>query len=174
MTHFQSMGLAPAVIGGGVLVVLAAVEGLASSIDHSCSTYAARCARLRAVSRQPKPRRAEPQENSRSSLPFSFSPCSLIESTKTVSEMLARRASNPLVISARPSHSAGQSFHMNKFCLLSGHCVVACGVPGLPPGNPAVAHLQELLNPPNSGCHPSSSCTQAIPCHNLKAILRLA
>ncbi|MGD0907766.1 MAG: hypothetical protein ABSA96_09305, partial [Candidatus Acidiferrales bacterium] len=33
------------------------------------------------------------QENSRSSFPFSFSPCSLIKSTKTVSEMLARRDS---------------------------------------------------------------------------------
>src|SRR5208282_2293619 len=53
---------------------------------------AARYARLRSVPRQPKPPRKEQhQENSRSSLPFSFSPCSLIKSTKTVSEMLARR-----------------------------------------------------------------------------------
>src|SRR6266436_6878333 len=37
------------------------------------------------------PGKEQHQENSRSSLPFSFSPCSLIKSTKTVSEMLARR-----------------------------------------------------------------------------------
>src|ERR1039458_4080839 len=53
---------------------------------------AARFARLRFVPRQPKPPRKEHQQNSRSSLPFSFSPCSLIKSTKTVSEMLAQRA----------------------------------------------------------------------------------
>src|ERR1035437_9222047 len=52
---------------------------------------AARQARLRFVPRQPKPPRKEHQQNSRSSLPFSFSPCSLIKSTKTVSEMLAQR-----------------------------------------------------------------------------------
>src|ERR1039457_5774038 len=62
---------------------------------------AARFARLRSVPRQPKPQRKEHQEKYRSSLPFSFSPCSLIKSTKTVSEMLARRetrrrAENPL------------------------------------------------------------------------------
>src|SRR6266581_7528595 len=52
----------------------------------------ARCARLRSVPRQPNPQRKEHQENSRSSLPFSFSPCSLIKSTTGVSGMLARRA----------------------------------------------------------------------------------
>src|SRR5258708_39622577 len=47
-------------------------------------------ARLRSVPRQPNPQGKEQhQENSRSSLPFSFSPCSLIKSTKTVSEMLS-------------------------------------------------------------------------------------
>ena len=53
---------------------------------------AARFARHRSVTRQPKPPRKEHQENSRSSLPFSLSPCSLIESTTGVSGMLARRA----------------------------------------------------------------------------------
>ena len=58
---------------------------------------AARFARLRSIPRQPNPQRKEQhQENSRSSLPFSFSPCSLIESTTVVSEMLARRVSQPL------------------------------------------------------------------------------
>src|SRR5260370_41528444 len=53
---------------------------------------AARYARLRSVPRQPNPQGKEQhQENSRSSLPFSFSPCSLIKSTRLVSEMLARR-----------------------------------------------------------------------------------
>src|SRR6202158_4284038 len=54
---------------------------------------AARFARLRFVPRQPNPQRKEQhQENSHSSLPASFSPyCSLIKSTKPVSEMLARR-----------------------------------------------------------------------------------
>ncbi|MGD0909485.1 MAG: hypothetical protein ABSA96_18035, partial [Candidatus Acidiferrales bacterium] len=41
---------------------------------------------------QPNLQKKQNQENSRSSFPFSFSPCSLIKSTKTVSEMLARRA----------------------------------------------------------------------------------
>ncbi|MGD0910042.1 MAG: hypothetical protein ABSA96_20855, partial [Candidatus Acidiferrales bacterium] len=40
---------------------------------------------------QPNLQKKQNQENSRSSFPFSFSPCSLIKSTKTVSEMLARR-----------------------------------------------------------------------------------
>src|SRR5260370_32799796 len=51
---------------------------------------AARCARLRSVPRQPNPQRKEHQENSRSSLSFSFSPCSLNKSTTGVSGMLAR------------------------------------------------------------------------------------
>jgi hypothetical protein len=51
-----------------------------------------RCGSLRSVPHQPNPQGKEQhQENSRSSLPFSFSPCSLIKSTKTVSKMLARR-----------------------------------------------------------------------------------
>src|SRR5258708_19118433 len=58
----------------------------------SLHSAAARYARLRSVPRQPNPQRKEHQENSRSSLPFSFSPRSLIESTTVVSEMLARRA----------------------------------------------------------------------------------
>src|SRR5204862_7450835 len=51
-------------------------------------------ASLRFVPRQPNPQGKEQhQENSRSSLISSFSPfCSLIKSTKPVSEMLARRA----------------------------------------------------------------------------------
>src|ERR1019366_379364 len=54
---------------------------------------AARFARLRSVPRQPNPQRKEQhQENSRSFLPFSFSPCSLIKGTRRVSGMLARRA----------------------------------------------------------------------------------
>src|SRR5271157_4973533 len=53
----------------------------------------ARFARLRSVPRQPKPLEKEHQKNSPSSLPFFFSPCSLIKSTTAVSEMLARRAS---------------------------------------------------------------------------------
>src|SRR5260370_3753087 len=52
---------------------------------------AARVARLRSVPRQPNPQKTKHQENSRSSLPFSFSPCSLIKSTTGVSKMLARR-----------------------------------------------------------------------------------
>ncbi len=53
---------------------------------------AARFARLRSVPRQPNPQRKEQhQENSRSFLPFSFSPCSLIKGTRLVSGMLARR-----------------------------------------------------------------------------------
>src|SRR5437899_4062625 len=50
-------------------------------------------ASLRSVPRQPNPQGKEQhQENSRSSLISSFSPyCSLIKSTKPVSEMLARR-----------------------------------------------------------------------------------
>src|ERR1019366_5417322 len=55
---------------------------------HSAS---ARQARLRSVPWQPNLLKKQNQENSRSSLPFSFSPCSLIKSTKTVSEMLAQR-----------------------------------------------------------------------------------
>ena len=55
---------------------------------HSAS---ARQARLRSVPWQPNLQKKQNQENSRSSLPFSFSPCSLIKSTKTVSRMLARR-----------------------------------------------------------------------------------
>src|ERR1017187_530139 len=51
----------------------------------------ARQARLRSVPWQPNLLKKQNQENSRSSLPFSFSPCSLIKSTKTVSEMLAQR-----------------------------------------------------------------------------------
>src|SRR5207249_8958361 len=55
---------------------------------------AARYARLRSVPRQPNPQRKEQhQENSRSSPLSSFSPyCSLIKSTKPVSELLSRRA----------------------------------------------------------------------------------
>src|SRR5665811_76417 len=52
----------------------------------------ARQARLRSVAWQPNSQKKQNQENFRSSFPFSFSPCSLIKSTKTVSEMLARRA----------------------------------------------------------------------------------
>src|ERR1035437_10034960 len=55
---------------------------------HSAS---ARQARLRSVPWQPNFQKKQNQENSRSSLPFSFSPYSLIKSTKTVSEILARR-----------------------------------------------------------------------------------
>src|ERR1019366_775041 len=49
--------------------------------------------------RQPNPQRKEQhQENSRSFLPFSFSPCSLIKGTRLVSGMLARRDNRrPLV-----------------------------------------------------------------------------
>src|SRR6516165_1695812 len=56
-------------------------------------------ASLRSVSRQPNPQGKEQhQENSRSSLISSFSPfCSLIKSTKTASEMLARRDFRSLV-----------------------------------------------------------------------------
>src|ERR1700682_797839 len=66
------------------------------SIIHVQRTHSAAArqeASLRFVPRQPNPQKKEQhQENSRSSLPASFSPfCSLIKSTKTVSEMLARR-----------------------------------------------------------------------------------
>src|SRR5438105_1249456 len=51
-------------------------------------------ASLRFVPRQPNPQKKEQhQENYHASLPASFSPyCSLIKGTKTVQEMLARRA----------------------------------------------------------------------------------
>src|SRR5712691_7597948 len=53
---------------------------------------AARYARLRSVPRQPNPQGKEQHQENCSSFLFSaFSPCSLIKSTKTVSEMLARR-----------------------------------------------------------------------------------
>src|SRR5258707_3063400 len=65
------------------------------SIIHVQRTHcaAARFARLRSVPRQPNPQGQEQHpENSHSSLISSFSPyCSLIKSTKPVSEMLARR-----------------------------------------------------------------------------------
>src|ERR1019366_8054028 len=51
----------------------------------------ARQARLRSVPWQPNLQKKQNQENPRSSFPFSFSPCSLIKSTKTVSRMLAQR-----------------------------------------------------------------------------------
>ena len=58
------------------------------------SSYLLRPRSIRSVPRQPNPQGKEQhQENSRSSLISSFSPyCSLIKSTKPVSEMLARRA----------------------------------------------------------------------------------
>src|ERR1017187_2261139 len=61
----------------------------------------ARQARLRSVPWQPNFQKKQNQENSRSSLPFSFSPCSLIKGTKTVSEMLARRAMRPRLLYSR-------------------------------------------------------------------------
>jgi len=66
---------------------------------------AARFARLRSVPRQPKPPRKEHQEKCHSSLPFSFSPCSLIKSTTGVSRMLARRGrSAPLLHNTNPPY----------------------------------------------------------------------
>ena len=58
-------------------------KGLAPSIDHSCSTYPLRLATLASAPFRgsQSPGETNTQKNSRSSLPFSFSPCSLIKST---------------------------------------------------------------------------------------------
>jgi hypothetical protein len=63
--------------------------GLRPGLALHCA--AARYARLRFVPRQPRPLRQH-QQNSCSSLFFSSSPCSLITTTGSVSEILARRA----------------------------------------------------------------------------------
>src|SRR5260370_20330807 len=76
---------------------------------------AARFARLRSVPRQPNPQRKEHQENSRSSLPFSFSPCSLIKSTTGVSEMLARR--DP----AKPSNTSSRTVSLRYRMIVFAH-----------------------------------------------------
>src|ERR1019366_6059115 len=77
----------------------------------------ARQARLRSVPWQPNFQKKQNQENSRSSLPLSFSPCSLIKSTKTVSEMLAQRAD--ALSHANPTASSKR--------LLKGALLGSCG-----------------------------------------------
>src|SRR2546427_10594691 len=69
-------------------------------------------ASLRFVPRQPNPQRKEQhQDKSRSSLISSFSPfCSLIKSTKPVSEMLARRVP--------PINDGGLLIHSDPFALI--------------------------------------------------------
>src|SRR5205807_729181 len=74
-------------------------------------------ASLRFVPRQPNPQGKEQhQENSRSSLISAFSPfCSLIKSTKPVSEMLARRGS-PCVTGRRRSSSLTRHYQAKVRC----------------------------------------------------------
>src|ERR1035437_3419270 len=84
---------------------------------------AARFARLRSVPRQPNPQRKEQhQENSRSFLPFSFSPCSLIKGTRLVSGMLARRemtqreVKESEVLEAEAKEYEIRAFELSKKC----------------------------------------------------------
>ena len=78
-----------------------------TSVGLALHCAAARYARLRFVPRQPRPLRQH-QENSCSSFFFSSSPCSLITTTGSVSEILARR---DLETTARYLHVSEHRLH---------------------------------------------------------------